>query len=305
MQASTEPVLVAPEAPTPATLLWGRCLAWLPACAIQGALIAWAAVVAQEYFAPLLVFPLLVGIGLGATTAGMTRMGQVGHRGTIAAGLLLAIAVAVVGQHYIRYRMDVVQTRNDAELFRKARQQFADLAQGQMPVPPDTFWEYMRWQAVRGRPLHVAHFVARDGMAWLTWAVDGLFVLAAAVAVVLPAVRQPYCNHCRSWFRTTRSGRLGDEVGRCMAALVGGTLPDRLAWVRYRILDCNGGCPPAELMLFCEDSQGNYSSNRFWLTAAGRSRMTEVLDQAGSQGPPTVPQGDDSSRPSMTKTPPP
>lgn len=281
----TESSLLATEVPPRPTFLWRRTLVWLPACVLQGVLVAWLAMVAQEYAAPLVIFPLLVGVGLGATTVGMSRIGQVGHRPTLAAGLLLAVLVCVAGQHYIRYRLDVRRTQQDAEAFRKAQQVFGNLAEGDSPVPPDNFWQYLRWQAARGRPLHVAHYVARGGMAWFTWAMDGLLVLVAAAAVVLPAANQPYCNICSTWYHTVRSGRLAVDAGRQLAGLMGVTVPEDISWIRYRLLDCSAGCGPTRLLLFWEDAESEYSVVRFWLTPTGRGRTADLLDQARSGAP--------------------
>ena len=48
-------------------------LGWLAAAAGVGAVAAWLAVGAQFYFAPLLLFPILVGTGLGAASVGLMR----------------------------------------------------------------------------------------------------------------------------------------------------------------------------------------------------------------------------------------
>ena len=70
-----------------------------------------------------------------------------------------------------------------------------------------SFGQYVQAQAHRGRPLW-SGYVAQGWVAWLSWAIDALLVVAAAVAVTIPAMRVPYCNRCRSWYRTIRSGRI-------------------------------------------------------------------------------------------------
>ena len=77
--------------------------AWLAAAAALGAVAAWLAVGAQFYFAPLLLFPILVGTGLGAASVGLMRIAQMGNRPTVLLGVLLSAAVAVAGQHYLGY----------------------------------------------------------------------------------------------------------------------------------------------------------------------------------------------------------
>ena len=78
-------------------------LIWLPSCLFLGLLIARAAVDAQFYFAPLLVFPLLIGVLLGALLVLLMRMAQIGHRPTIIGGTLLAAGMAVLGIHFFTY----------------------------------------------------------------------------------------------------------------------------------------------------------------------------------------------------------
>ena len=66
---------------------WPRLAIWLPGVLILGALAARVAVDAQFYFAPLVIFPLLVGVGLGGLLIGLMRIGQIGNRPTIILGL--------------------------------------------------------------------------------------------------------------------------------------------------------------------------------------------------------------------------
>ena len=282
--AATSPLL-ASTVPGPARFSGSKALVWLPLCAVQGLAVAWAAVLAQQYYAPLVLFPLLVGVCLGASSVGLMRLLQLGHRSTILAGLGLAFVLVVVGQHYLRYRLDLAQTRSDAATFQKAQALFPDLAAGSAPVPPGSFGEYLRWQAARGRPLHLGGYIARDGVAWFSWGVDAVLVLLAAVAVMRPAWRQPYCSDCRSWYRTIRSGRLSTAAGQRLALLAEIALLSPPPWVRYRLSDCNSGCGPARLMLFWEDSQGNQAAAETWLTAEGRRRVTALLDRARREAP--------------------
>lgn len=297
MCATPCPALLAPHAPPPAVFRAPSALLWMAASAVQGGLIAWMAVLAQDYYAPLVLFPLLVGVSVGATAAALMRLLQVGHRPTLLAGVVLAVVLSVVGQHYLRYRKDTAQTRDDLITFQKAQQLFPELTQGSPPTPPDSFGQYLRWQAARGRPLHLAGYVARDGAAWGSWVVEGLLVLLAAIAVVLPAVRQPYCSQCRSWYRTVRSGRLNPGPGRRLAALVAVTLPEQVPWLRYRLSDCTSGCGPTRLMLFWEEARGEPASAEIWLPREGRHAVTALLDQVQASGSPEPPNPEGSEPP--------
>ena len=57
----------------------------------------------QNRWAPNLIFPLLIGCGLGLLLTAVARLAQVGHRATIWSGAVLAVAIAVAGQHYFSY----------------------------------------------------------------------------------------------------------------------------------------------------------------------------------------------------------
>ncbi len=157
---------------------------------------AWLAVQLQQLWSPWLVFPIATGLALGATLVGLVRLVQVGHRPTVVAATLLAAAALVVGQHYFSFRAILRSTRQKTPELEKARLLFPKNSLADSPVPPSSFGPFLRWQAARGRP--IGRFVARGGLAWASWALDGLLLAEAALAVVLPSTRRPCCNHCRS-----------------------------------------------------------------------------------------------------------
>lgn len=264
------------EPPGAPELQWRRLALWLPVCCVHGAGLAWAAVTVQAYFAPWLVFPLLLGAVLGATGVGLMRLCQVGHRGTLLLGTLTAALVTVGGQHYIGYRTARDVAQQEAETFRLARQFKPELLKGSAPMPAEGFVQFMRWEAARGRP--IGSYTAQGLLAWGTWVLDGLLVLAAAVAVVVPASRQPYCSRCRSWFRTTRRGRLDALAAGELASRIELAVPGDLASVRYRLVACAGGCGPTGFELCWENASGKSSSARVWLDAERRNRIVDTLD---------------------------
>ena len=161
---------------------------WLIVGGVVGLAAAWLAQMEQSYFAPLVIFPLLVGVVVGAAMVGLMRILQVGHRPTIVLGTVLAVTVTVLGQHYLGY---LAAYHWPSAALRALK----------------PFDEFLRQQADRGRPL-VGGLIAHGWLAWVTWAVDGLLVLLAALVTLGPALRQPYCNRCRSWYRTVRAGRV-------------------------------------------------------------------------------------------------
>lgn len=246
---------------------------------------AWGADAAQAYFAPAILFPLLVGVVLGALTVAMMRVGQVGNRVTVLSGLILSILLAVIGQHYIGYWKELQRSRKESTTFLRALALFPELTEGRQPIAPESFAEYMRWQAARGRQLSIANVVARDAAAWITWAVDALLLGIAALAMVIPALRQPYCSRCQSWYRTTRGGRLSSDAALRLASLAGVEIRQEPSGVRYRLTSCESACGPVRLALFWEDTSGDARTGTAWLSPQLRNQITQFLDQNRPDGP--------------------
>jgi hypothetical protein len=260
--------------------VWRSFLLWLPACVALGVCIASAAVVAEEKFAPLIIFPLLVGVGLGAMAVGLMRLAQVGNRPTLLCGAVLAAAATVVGQHYLRYQAERKRVERQVEEFRSTALARSHLLEAYQPSPPANLVAYLQAQARTGRDMKIHGYVARGWAAWLSWAMDGLLVLAAAVAMVAPAMRLPFCNGCGSWYRVTRSGRIDARTAGRLAELADVCLEELPTSARYRLLNCSGGCGPTDFQLSWQQPRGAAFSAQAWLDAACRDRVRAVLDEA-------------------------
>ena len=257
------------QPPPPARFRWTSCAFWLPACLIEGLLVAWIAVGAGEYFAPVLFFPLLVGVVLGAITVGLMRWCQIGNRPTILAGTVLATIVTIAGQHYIGY-----WDWEAKQQYRKAQQTFPDELKGRMPG----FADFMNKGRQIDGPATSGSFRARGPVAWIMWGLDGLLLLAAAVALVLVTSRLPYCDRCRTWYRTTRAGRLDAKAAAGLSEMMNIPAADEPESARYRLLACIGGCSPTALEFSWCDSRRGIVPNRIWLETDERSRVVEKLD---------------------------
>ena len=263
--------------PAAARLRWDRCWLWVPACLVYGGLVGWVAVLVEPFWAPVLLFSLLVGVVLGASLVGISRVGQVGNRLTVLLGTVLAALAAVFGQHYVSYRLTCREAAEDAQTYRRAAYLFQDKVLGEMPVPPDDFLEFLRWRAARG--LRVFGLQAQGAVVWMIWTMDGVLVLGAALAVVVPALNKPYCDRCRSWFVTTRFGPVDPETARKLAAVTQTELPDEIASARYRLSACNGGCGPTRFELRVEKPGGEWSSAKAWLDVERRNQVVRALDE--------------------------
>jgi hypothetical protein len=260
----------------------GRKLAiWLPGIIIIGLVVAWGAVEAQFYFAPLVIFPVMVGIGLGALLIGLMRSGQVGHRPTIIIGTILAGMIAAAGQHYFIYYSAKKSVQNQAPIIKQAQETFPEFMGDRLHAPPAGFIDYMSQQAARGRPL-LFNYAASGLMAWISWAMDGLLVLMGAMAVVIPAMLLPFCGRCQSWYRAIRSAHVSDSTLNHIGQMVGVEEVEHLKSGRCRLICCQSGCGPTGCELYWEDTSGDTFFARVWMGAADRNRVMHALDEDSS-----------------------
>ncbi len=271
-----------PFAPKPARFTWpGLCLAVLAAPVVG---LVWARIgqVVQSYFAPVVLFPILVGVFTGLTVVGLVRLLRLGHRPTILLAAVLAAAVAAAGEHCFSYLSRYYWQRPTIAAGEKGGGTifpadssdpfFGELARDMAPG----FGRYLRVQAERGRPLP-GGCLAKGWAAWFSWAIDALLLAAGAVAVTLPAVRVPYCNQCRTWYRTVRNGKINLPTAGRLAGLLDVEPPERPRSARYRLSACQGGCGPSRCELSWEHG-GGVDLVRTWLDAQKRNEVTAVLD---------------------------
>jgi hypothetical protein len=252
---------------------WKGLLLAILVCPLFGLIWAWAAEGAQWYFAPIVLFPVLLGVVVGATVVGLVRFTQVGHRPTILLAALLAAAVAGIGQHYFSYLAAYDRAGSSSGVGAASQAEVAALLQQMKP----SFAQYLDAQARRGRPL-VHGYVAKGWAAWLTWVADALLVMVAAVAVTIPALRAPFCNRCGTWYRAIRNGRIDVSTARRLAELVRVEELGEPRSFRYRLSACQGGCGPTRCELSWEESGGALNLVQVWLDAAGRNQVVAILD---------------------------
>lgn len=228
-------------------------------------------------WAPLFLFPAVLGVILGGVLVGIARVTQTGHRPTLLLVTLVATALAVVGQHFFAYWNHGNDSAGTAERA-KLRAFFPDIAD-RLDAPAEDWLHFMRAAAQRGRPL-LGGWIARDGWAWASWAADGAIVIVAAMAMMATAARLSYCGQCGTWWRTIRGGRwVASEAGRLVTAVGVEYPPENVAAVRYRLTSCRGGCGPFGLKLLWRDSAGRDYSCDLWLNAAGRDRVMQLADE--------------------------
>lgn len=245
-----------------AVLLGGAALA---------AALAWIAVAIQPHFAPLGIFPLLVGAALGLGIGGLVRVCQVGHRGSARAATAVAVVVLVVGQHYESYRLT---NEALAQQIRQARREHPGLAGRLGPIGPASFGEYLQEEARAGRPL-AGGWVARGAGAWCSWAGDALLTALAAWCIVAIGLRQPYCDRCGSWMRTMRAGEIPPPSVAELASVLNLALPPAAVYCRLR--SCRAGCGPVELTLEWQEPTGDWTRAVRWLDGETYVRVLAIL----------------------------
>jgi hypothetical protein len=154
-------------------------VAWLAGSLVAACGWAWAATRLQASFAPVLLFPLLVGAAVGATTVGLARLCRINALPTLAAGAMLCGMAAVVGQHYLAY----LEYRRAHESARGADPRLALVESQGQSVAPAGFLSFLEAQARRGRKFSVNQSAGSSpagGAVWALWALDGALVVAAA-----------------------------------------------------------------------------------------------------------------------------
>ncbi|MFZ5830737.1 MAG: hypothetical protein ACOY3P_11650 [Planctomycetota bacterium] len=268
-----EPIESTPALPRGGRFSWLHLLLGAPVAVLIGAAVAYVAVEAQVElgFAPLLIFPLLTGLVLGGLLFLAMRISQAGHWFTVVGLAILAAAVAALGQHILIHRHVVAR----AQEFELARQAFAD--EDRLGLPPAELAGFLRQQARLGRALAPGVRV-HGGWVWLTWAVEAGILAAAAIGMVWLALRQPYCDRCRSWYRTIRSGKVDAATAQQAAAAIGQSIESPNSAVRYRMRSCRSGCSSARLELFWEKVDGAAGELDVWLDAAQRNCVMHALD---------------------------
>jgi hypothetical protein len=255
---------------------WSGLALGLAAAPAVGLVCGWIGAMVQAHFAPLVLFPLLLGVFAGLSIVGLIRFARIGNRSTIFLAALLAAAVTVAGQHYFTYLSRYYWTRPTV-----SPSTGQDLSSITRELAPP-FGRYLSARAGRGRPL-AGGYVAHGSMVWLCWAIDALLVAAAAVAATLPAVRVPYCNRCGSWYRTVRSGRIDVPTARRLADLLGVEEIEQLRSPRYRLSTCQSGCGPTRCELSWEEAGGAVDLARVWLDAGQRNQVAAILDGLADQ----------------------
>lgn len=177
-----EPAAEQVESPEPTAV--GFAL-WLAGCLVASAVLIAVSHWAQQYSAPLLLFPLLVGVALGSCTAYLSRVFGLEFRRPAAVCLTIVALALTVGQHAVAYR----DYRDKLERSRRERPERLLYEQMQGHAEPTTFGEYLSIEASRGRAIGSSRLFGWQ--VWASWAVDAAATVGGALVAHRMLARKP------------------------------------------------------------------------------------------------------------------
>jgi hypothetical protein len=260
---------------------------WLLTAILLAAALAWCATKVTVHFAPLVVFPVALGIALGAGLAWTLRLFDTAHRPSLLAGTIVAGLVLVVGRHYGSYlatRDIALITAADTVL---AAQAFPEL-QARLRNRGRTFPQFLRDSANHGTELFGIHL--RPTGIWLMWGFDAALSIGITTTWVAGAQRRPFCDTCGSWYRVSRSGRV-DSAKSTAILRATGLQEEPRADASYRVWSCRSGCERIGFEL--SYSEPDAGPGVTWLDRGTYAVVVSVLDAlvpAASIRPPHAPQ---------------
>ena len=136
-----------------------------------------------HFFWLVVLFPILVGAGLGYIGGFGLKIAKVNSPVFSFIAVFCAAIVAVLTNHFADYVIDV----------------------GSDPIlPPISFLEYTQIKAEAGVTIKrggTGGFTLSGIAAYIYWGVEGLIILGVALYVLRGFARAPFCIHCKTWKR--------------------------------------------------------------------------------------------------------
>jgi hypothetical protein len=246
--------------PPSARLFWGPFLAWTALAYLLAGGVGWLSWQICQAYPPIAkvgLWSLFVGVVLGAALVALAHLTRAGHRLSLVVVALLAATWASLAYHlsaYVEYRQNI-QSAIDAD-------PKAALAAAFDP-------EF-------GRPASFARFMAWESEGKLGyWILDATLIAVAAGVVVLIGSSRPYCNTCRSYYRTVRRGAVDPSVGQRIAESANLSLPADPSHCHWRFSSCEAGCGPPRLQLTWKQA-GRTETAAAWLSAEQQQAIEEI-----------------------------
>lgn len=178
---SVPPAVENETTPQSPHVAWARIVGWFVACPILGIVIARLSLDVQTVFAPMLLFPVLAGMVVGAGCWAAMKLLTFQNRASLLAGTVLAVVALTVGQHYFSFRW--AQARAMDQEAQNARLALQKMGATLGPSPPADVLDFLMKEAERGRVL--GGYRLTGVWVWLSWGLEaGLSLLAALVVMI-------------------------------------------------------------------------------------------------------------------------
>lgn len=262
--------------PAPARFRWRFGFTYLAGLCFAAAMLGYLASQVAHVRAPWLLFPLLVGVALGALAGGLAYLVHCGHRRTVLVATLMAGLVVVGTMHFVEYQAYLNAPRSAQ--FEMMVNAFPDIAQHHAGARPSGFLDFLNRMALAGRAMPLG-WTAQGPWAWASWALDALFVVAGAMVVALVFLRRPYCDVCRNYYRVLRQEQLRPEQFERLARSLGWSV-DTPRSASYQHLSCHGGCGPDLVRVMVRPASEPAVRRLAWIDCADRARVFQQLDQS-------------------------
>ena len=191
-----------------------RVVGWIVASLVVAAALGWLAAQASAKWAPLVIFPILLGVAIGAMLVVLMRMCQV-HSGWVVYPIaIVAVALVVLSQHWFVYQEAMQAMREEVQTRQEALRQFPEQFRGEIPTLPANFFEYLQSEADRPREIAVWYqeMTLQGTRTWLFWGLNMAIILLIAMIILYQGRVRPWCSTCRTWYQVTRRGRLDRET---------------------------------------------------------------------------------------------
>jgi hypothetical protein len=276
--ASYDPDRLAPAVRPRVPLRWGRLVAFVGSGLVAAAAVAGVATLMGMFWAPSLLFPLIVGALLGLALGTLVRFFDFAHRPAVVVVATLLTMGLMVGQHYAHYvRWKNQQAEQRAAWANNPQMLEAAMAFPELATTDKGFGQFLQRTARQGRPW--CGMVLKDGSVWASWIADGILTLAAALAILRGVFQGEWCPRCESFYRLARRKIVGIEVAVKIATLCGITPMEsqRAACIFHA---CAEGCVPSSLKIYWLDRQ---RIDTAWLDEPTRRQVDQWLSEADGE----------------------
>lgn len=181
---------------------------------IAGILLGVATYFVSKLIYLILVFPLFIGIGLGAVGAFLVKAGKVRTPWLAGVAGLLAGILAMTTQHYLTYRSFMAEIDPVRQEIKDNLNQIppAERAQIQRIIAVDSFPSFIDYQAHEGVSINRARGGNNDkGInlgyigTYIYWGIETLIVAGIVLVATRKTALEPFCSVTNEW-KTPRCG---------------------------------------------------------------------------------------------------